>query len=193
MRKKQTAKQRKTEETTEVQEFVVEKIIRRRIFNGRVEYFLKWKGFTDAENTWEPEDNLDCPGLIEEFLRDAHLSREVEEEQSEQEFIPKEEMAKQETEIITGLCTRTKKEQNSGVLKPDDEESDAPTDLSTYLEPECIIGSTDRKGELMFLVKWKNSDEVALMSAREASARCPQVVIDFYEQKLTWHCGDSEQ
>lgn len=40
------------------------------------------------------------------------------------------------------------------VLQPDDEHSDAPTNLSTYLEPECIIGSTDRQGELMFLVKW---------------------------------------
>lgn len=40
------------------------------------------------------------------------------------------------------------------VLQSDDEQSDAPTDLSNYLEPECIIGSTDRKGELMFLVKW---------------------------------------
>uniref|UniRef100_A0A3B5MQ29 Chromobox homolog 3b n=1 Tax=Xiphophorus couchianus TaxID=32473 RepID=A0A3B5MQ29_9TELE len=160
--------------TTEVQEFVVEKIIRRRIFNGRVEYFLKWKGFTDAENTWEPEDNLDCPGLIEEFLRDT-----IEEEESDQ---------------LTSLAdiVPATAELKHVVLKPDDE-SDAPTDLSTYLEPECIIGSTDRKGELMFLVKWKNSDEVALMPAREASARCPQVVIDFYEQKLTWHCGEGEQ
>ncbi|XP_028281062.1 chromobox protein homolog 3b isoform X2 [Parambassis ranga] len=185
MRKKQTAKQRKTEETTDVQEFVVEKIIRRRIFNGRVEYFLKWKGFTDAENTWEPEDNLDCPELIEEFLRNTQISEENEEEQTE--FVPKEEMTEQETEITCAV------QSDGSVLQPDDQPSDSPTNLSTYLEPECIIGSTDRKGELMFLVKWKNSDDVALLPAREASARCPQVVIDFYEQKLTWHCGDEEQ
>ncbi|XP_069552257.1 chromobox protein homolog 3b [Brachyistius frenatus] len=193
MRKKQTAKQRKTEETTVVQEFVVEKIILRRIFNGRVEYFLKWKGFTDAENTWEPEDNLDCPELIEEFLRNTHISQE--EAQTEHEFVPKEEMTEQETEIS---CMQSQQQAHAvqsedHILPPDDEQSDGPTNLSTYLEPECIIGSTDRKGELMFLVKWKNSDDVALLPAREASARCPQVVIDFYEQKLTWHCGDEEQ
>ncbi|KAI3360963.1 hypothetical protein L3Q82_013167 [Scortum barcoo] len=189
MRKKQAAKQRKAEETTVVQEFVVEKIIRRRVFNGRVEYFLKWKGFTDAENTWEPEDNLDCPELIEEFLRNTHFS----EENEEQEFIPKEEMTEQETEISCLQSQQPARTVHSNVLAPSDEQSDTPTNLSTYLEPECIIGSTDRQGELMFLVKWKNSDDVALLPAREASARCPQVVIDFYEQKLTWHCGDEEQ
>lgn len=42
---------------------------------------------------------------------------------------------------------------NSDVREPD-EQSDTPANLSTYLEPECIIGSTDRQGELMFLVKW---------------------------------------
>lgn len=38
----------------------------------------------------------------------------------------------------------------------------------------------------------KNSEDVALLPAREASARYPQMVINFYEQKLTWHCGDEE-
>uniref|UniRef100_A0A4W5M8Q7 Chromobox homolog 3b n=1 Tax=Hucho hucho TaxID=62062 RepID=A0A4W5M8Q7_9TELE len=207
MRKKQNVKQRKAETITAtiitptlstttppvVQEFVVEKIIRRRVSNGRVEYYLKWKGFTDADNTWEPEDNLVCPELIEEFLRNLCLSGEnqVGEENLRPvgpELVPKEELAEQETEIQ--VCSE---QRHNDLQEPADQESDSPTALTCPLEPERIIGSTDRHGELMFLIKWKNRDEVALLSAREASARYPEVVVAFYEDKLTWHSGDEDQ
>jgi len=51
----------------ENEEFVVEKVLDKQVKWRKILYLLKWKGYSDAVNTWEWEQNTDCPDLIAEF------------------------------------------------------------------------------------------------------------------------------
>ncbi|XP_043735285.1 chromobox protein homolog 1-like [Cervus elaphus] len=171
-------KKKKVEEMLEEEEdeYVVEKVLDRRVVKGRVEHLLKWKASSDEDNTWEPEENLDCPDLIAEFLQSQKTAHETD----------KSEGGKREADSDS----EDKGEESKPKKKK--EESEKPRGFARSLEPERIIRARDSSGELMFLMKWKNSNEADLLPAKEANVKCPQVVISFYEERLTWHSYPSK-
>jgi hypothetical protein len=171
--------------------YTVEKILEKRVKNGRVEYFLKWKNYPESDNTWEPEANLNCPALIKEFESKLVKQKSV---------ATKSTSAKSTTHASSqASSTRKQRETKEAHTKDSmDYEENTNNDNNLFrgfdrgMEPEKIIGATNTSGELMFLMKWKHSNEADLVFAKTANQKCPQIVIQFYEERLTWHDDETD-
>lgn len=148
------------------EEFSVEKVLNKRIRNGKTEYLLKWKGYSHEDNTWEPQENLDCPDLIAAF-------------ENERKPPP----AVQQTPPATATATDADK----GSKQKNITEDNRSRGFDRGLLPDSIIGATDASGELMFLMKWKGCEEADLVPARQVNIRCPEIVINYYENKIPWY------
>ncbi|RWS22915.1 Chromobox-like protein 3 [Leptotrombidium deliense] len=49
-------------------DYKIERILDKRVRGGNVEYFLKWEGYDESHNSWEPQQNLtDADHLIAMF------------------------------------------------------------------------------------------------------------------------------
>ncbi|RWS20545.1 chromobox protein 1-like protein [Leptotrombidium deliense] len=52
-------------------DYKIERILGKRVNGGNVEYYLKWEGYDESYNTWEPEENLsDADHLIAMYEND---------------------------------------------------------------------------------------------------------------------------
>ena len=82
------------QESVDEEIYEVEKVVGKRIHQGKVEYLLKWKGYSSNDNTWEPEDSLDCSELLQEYEKnkerhEARLEATVKKEKKEKRKEPR--------------------------------------------------------------------------------------------------------
>ena len=87
-------------------------------------------------------------------------------------------------------ATKKKKEDSDSDEGGDDVNQKNGFELG--LKPRKILGASDTTGELMFLMQWEKFNRAGLVPAKEANIKCPQLVIAFYEERLTWHPEDEK-
>ena len=197
-----------------LQVYVVEKILKKRINEGRPEYLLKWLNYSVDANMWEPEENLDCQDLLDEF---NGVARNKEEATSS--------TARRVTPVplTTGL-RRSRRNIPCGEGGPEDADAEtaamaAPSSLSfpsvgqsSYRNSvfprrpaapcnflmnvdhtwkiEKILACTFVGEKRVFILKWCGVEDVALVLAAEINAKFPQDVIKFYEENSTWAAAE---
>lgn len=82
--------------------YAAERIMKKRVRKGTVEYFVKWKGWSQKHSTWEPEENILDRRLIDSYEKSQRsdsrrgpkkkvkvVQKESEEEEEEEEDVPK--------------------------------------------------------------------------------------------------------
>lgn len=47
--------------------YEVEKLLGHKMKNGIRFYLVRWKGYTEEDDTWEKESNLDCPAILKSY------------------------------------------------------------------------------------------------------------------------------
>ena len=122
------------------------------------------------ENTWEPVDNLgDAEKAIKAYEKD------------------------QEAKTMSTTSKNSKRKSAPGTvasqpskLQKVDPKDKAKEGFARGLQAEKIIGIRKDPEKLFFLVKWKGTDDKDFVDAKEAKMKIPQIVIEFYEEKLNW-------
>ncbi|XP_074595679.1 chromobox protein homolog 5-like [Brevipalpus obovatus] len=186
-------------------EYVVENILGRRVNTAtdKVEYLIKWAGWNKKYNSWEPEENLSCPELVSKFLENHKASSSTSptttsNSSSKRPSQPSSSASKKKRKSEPKPGTSREKRETRGKKYHEDDESsetdfsdpdndpDGLTGFERGLMPKGIEGVGIVDGKLMFLINWHGCRFTDILTAEEVRERCPQLVIDYYQNKIVW-------
>lgn len=105
---------------------------------------------------------------------------------SEDEAPPKKQKTAKPSGVKNSSGPGKHKENDVKAESEEDEIEEGKTGFDMGYVPEKIIGATDQDGQLLFLVQWKGKNKAQLVASKVVRKHCPDLVIDFYEARLTW-------
>jgi len=178
-------------DTAAEEKYSVEMVLNKRIRNNKLEYLLKWNGYDDKYNSWEPVENLHCQNLIKKFeekLRREDGKKTKKLGRGGRGLKCTVESPQPVSNSIVPICSsleacrqELKGSEINNIDTGNDNSDSTPTKI-----PEEIIGADISSGQLVFLMKWKEIENPELILSKEVNLKWPQIVIKFYEKRIKW-------
>lgn len=145
----------------EEDEYEVEKIVNHRVQGGINMYNVKWKGWTNQHNTWEPEHSLNCDDLLEQFKNQ-----------------PKGKKKKGAKAKKTGaIQIKLGKKKVGGAKKAAKEDAE--------YEVEKIVDVRTQKGKKEFRIRWKGWSAKDDTWEKLSALDCPEKIKEFEKSRKT--------
>ena len=140
-------------------EWEVEKVLDSRLHRRKLQYLIKWKGYSEAHNSWEPKENVNAPILLAAFHeRNPAAIRTLK--------FKKDDGAASQSEQEEEESTRMRKTSPPGPKRhlEDKPHPLMPQDVSTYQKSQTkavrtLVPETNNSAQNAHILRPTNDDE----------------------------------
>lgn len=205
-------------------EYIVEAIRakRKNPKTGTTEWYIKWKDYPEAANTWEPTENLKCPKLMQEFNEREKTKRRGRPRTTKQsDLTPQPAKRLRRGASINGHEYAVQEEEQEGDRlfledEDDDDEDENPKSKNRkgkqQESKETRAETLDVRGfdrglpldkilnachgdddKLYFFVTWVGRDELELVESETLEQKAPQELCRWYRKRLYWQNNSNER
>eukprot|EP01122_Echinamoeba_exundans_P003429 TRINITY_DN13531_c0_g1_i1.p1 TRINITY_DN13531_c0_g1~~TRINITY_DN13531_c0_g1_i1.p1 ORF type:complete len:1772 (-),score=428.68 TRINITY_DN13531_c0_g1_i1:19-5334(-) len=165
--------------------YEVEEVLDSKTVQGGKLYFIKWKGYSSAENTWEPEKNLN-PALVVEFHQRQAL-KEAEKRKTSKPAAPRQSRSRSavsDEESVRSSRGKRKAADQDDEAEEDGDDRDSPSAArkrrKTHSPPEDEVSELDETGYVE--EEPNNRDEKSSAKRKRADSEAEVLVLSDDEE-----------
>lgn len=152
------------DEEEEEAEYEVQNIVDHRYVGKRLEYKIRWKGYSAKDDTWEAKNSLSCPEIIKKYEASQKSSPKASTSSAKKRKGGK------------SPAKPAKKARKDESEEEEDEDEDAEYEVARLLEVRT------RKGKREFLVHWKGWSARFDNWEPEENLNCDELIQKFDEK-----------
>uniref|UniRef100_A0A1I8MM84 Chromo domain-containing protein n=1 Tax=Musca domestica TaxID=7370 RepID=A0A1I8MM84_MUSDO len=156
----------------EEEEYEVKDIVGHKTERGVSYFLIRWKGYTKADDTWEAEDSLNCPEIIDKYKK----------KQAAAAATPKKGATPASKKGKKGAATPAAAKGNKNAKQKKQQQDDDDDEVEEEWEVDKIIDYAEEKKGRVFRIRWKGFGPKHDTWEPEENLNCKDIIDKFMKR-----------